>query len=214
MEIRLSSSLRQQVEKGVSLLKEGGIIAFPTDTVYSLSAAVNNIAAVERIYRIKERPRHMALPLLLADQSQLDKVAVSIPASARLLAERFMPGALTLVLPRAESVPDIVSGPNNSVAVRIPDHPIALALLRGTGTPLTGTSANLSGRPSSLTADEVNAQLDGRIELIIDGGRCPGGIESTIIDLTGADPVILREGAISRQELEKLCPNLSVKGGE
>ena len=214
MEIELSSSLRQQVEKGVSLLKQGGIVAFPTDTVYSLSAAVNNIAAVERIYRIKERPRHMALPLLLADQSQLDKVAVSIPTSARLLAERFMPGALTLVLPRAESVPDIVSGPNNSVAVRIPDHPIALALVRGVGAPLTGTSANLSGRPSALTAEEVNTQLYGRIELIIDGGRCPGGIESTIIDLTGADPVILREGAISRQELEKLCPNLSVKGGE
>lgn len=213
MEIELASPVRRQVEKGVSILKEGGVIAFPTDTVYSLGAAITATAAVERIYRVKGRPQSQALPILLADSSQLDEVALSVPPSARLLADIFMPGALTLVLTKSASVPDTVTGTKDSVAVRIPAHPIPIALVRGVGVPLTGTSANLSGQPSGLTADEVEAQLGGKLELIIDGGRCPGGIESTIVDLTGEHPVILRESAISRAELARVCPDITVKGG-
>jgi len=212
MGTKLSSSIREQVEKGVSILKRGGVVAFPTDTVYGLGAVIAIDSAVERVYRIKERPNSRALPLLLADISQLDDVAISIPTSAHLLAERFWPGPLTLVLLKSDSVSDIVSGGNKTVAVRIPTHPIPTALARGVGTPIIGTSANLSGNPSALTAEEARNQLGGNIDLIIDG-ECPGGKESTIVDLSGETPVILRQGAISIAALRQVCPEIIVKGG-
>lgn len=202
---KLSSSTRQQVEQAISILKQGGIVAFPTDTVYGLGACISIPQAVERIYQVKERPRSMALSLLLADKSQIGEVAEPVPPIAWLLADKFLPGALTMVLPRAKSVPDIVTGGGATVAVRIPAHPVPVALARGLGAPIVGTSANLSGKPSSLTAEEVYAQLGNKVDLIIDGGRCPGGKESTIVDLTGEAPVLLREGAISREELEQVC---------
>ncbi len=202
---KLSSSTRQQVEQAISILKQGGIVAFPTDTVYGLGACISIPQAVERIYQVKERPRSMALSLLLADKSQIGEVAEPVPPIAWLLADKFLPGALTMVLPRAKSVPDIITGGGATVAVRIPAHPVPVALARGLGAPIVGTSANLSGKPSSLTAEEVYAQLGGKVDLIIDGGRCPGGKESTIVDLTGEAPVLLREGAISREELEQVC---------
>jgi len=199
---KLLSPVQKQVAQGIYILKEGGIVAFPTDTVYGLGAAVNLPQAVARVYQIKERPKNMPLPLLLADKSQISEVAEAVPPVARLLADKFLPGALTMVLLKSKSVPDTVTGGGRTVAIRIPAHPVPLALARGLGTPIIGTSANLSGQPSALTAEEVDKQLDGRVDLIIDGGRCPGGKESTIVDLTGETPVILREGAISKKELE------------
>ncbi len=198
---KLSLSLQQQIERAISVLKQGGIVAFPTDTVYSLGASISIERAVEQVYRVKQRPRQRALPLLLADISQIGEVAKVVPRIARLLAEKFLPGALTLVLPKLESVPDIVTSGGNTVAIRIPAHPIPVALVRGVGNPIVGTSANLSGQPSALTHEEARTQLGDKVDLIIDGGRCPGGQESTIVDLTGETPVILREGAISREEL-------------
>jgi L-threonylcarbamoyladenylate synthase len=208
MGTRLSASVREQVEKGIAILKKGGVIAFPTDTVYGLGASIAIDSAVERVYRIKGRPRHMALPLLLGDLSQLEKVAISIPASARLLAENFWPGPLTLVLFKSDAVSDIVSGGGKTVAVRIAAHPTPTALARGLGTAITGTSANLSGQPSALTAEEARAQLGNRVDLIIDG-ECPGGKESTIVDFTGGKPVILRPGALSREALRQICPEIN-----
>lgn len=205
MESKLSLSIQQQIEQGISILKQGGLVAFPTDTVYGLGASIGIRHAVERVYRVKERPRSMALPLLLADTSQIGEVAEPVPSIAWLLADKFLPGALTIVLPRSESVPDIITGGGITVAVRIPAHPVPVALARGLGAPIVGTSANLSGKPSPLTADEVYAQLGDKVDLIIDGGRCPGGKESTIVDLTGETPIVLREGAISREELEGVC---------
>ena len=205
MENKLSSSIRQQVEQAISILKQGGIVAFPTDTVYGLGACISIAQAVERVYQVKERPRSMALSLLLADKSQIGEVAYPVPPIAWLLADKFLPGALTMVLPRAKSVAALVTGGGKTVAVRIPAHPVPVALIQGVGTPIVGTSANLSGKPSALTAEEVYTQLGDRVDLIIDGGRCPGGKESTIVDLTGEAPVLLREGAISREELEQVC---------
>jgi L-threonylcarbamoyladenylate synthase len=213
MASKLLLSVQQQVEKGVSVLKNGGIVAFPTDTVYGLGAGIGIARAVERVYRVKKRPHTMPLPLLLADISQIEEVAGSVPKAARLLADRFLPGALTLVLPASPALPEIITGRGKTVAVRIPNHPIPIALARGLGTPIVGTSANLSGSPSALTADEVYAQLGDKVDLIIDGGRCPGGRESTIVDLSGETPVILREGAIAREELQKICPNITSKEG-
>lgn len=200
-----SAAIKQQIEKGIGILRQGGIVAYPTDTVYGLGARADDIHAVERIFRVKNRPPELALPILLADISEIESVASSIPRQARLLIDAFMPGALTLVLPKSASVPDIVSGGKDTVAVRVPDHEVTIALIRGTGSPVVGTSANYSGKSSPLTADEVYEQLGDNVDFIIDGGRCPGGTESTIIDVTANVPVILREGAIPRKEIEKVC---------
>ncbi len=201
----LFTGIGGQIEKGIHLLKNGGLVAFPTDTVYGLGACFSDIAAVERIYRLKQRPHNMGLPLLVADAAQLSEVAADISPAAWLLLRRFMPGALTLVLPRAESVPDIVTGGGGTVAVRIPNHPVPLALIRGVGMPIIGTSANISGRPSPLAAAEVLSQFGSKLEMVIDGGRCPVGRESTIVGVSGDVPRLLRQGAISRQELEQVC---------
>ncbi len=208
----ISPSIQEQLEKGVAILKRGGVIALPTDTVYGLGAAMNIDAAVERVYRIKERPRNMALPLLLADLDQLDDIASVVPTYVFILGGKFWPGPLTLVIPKADSVSNIVSGGTKTVAIRIPAHPIPVALARGVGTPIVGTSANLSGQPNALTAEEAHAQLGDKVDLIIEG-ECAGGKESTVVDLSGASPVILRQGAISKEELGRICPDITVKGG-
>ena len=210
---KFPSDIQEQVERGVSILKQGGVVAFPTDTVYGLGAWANLYQAVERVYQIKERPRNMALPLILAHTSQISEVAEPVPPLAWLLARSFLPGALTIVLHKSDSVSDIITGGGSTVAVRIPAHPIPVALAEGLGAPIVGTSANLSGKPSLLTADEVYAQLGDKIDLVIDGGRCPGGRESTIVDVTGETPVVLREGAISTEELRKVCENIVFKQG-
>jgi len=202
---KLPLHIQQQVERGISILKQGGIVAFPTDTVYGLGAWANLPQAVERVYKVKERPLNMALPLLLAHTSQISEVAYPVPQVAWLLAHNFLPGALTIVLHKSNSIPDIITAGGITVAVRIPAHPIPVALVEGVGAPIVGTSANLSGKPSTLTADEVYSQFGDRIDLVIDGGRCPGGRESTIVDVTGEAPVVLREGAISREELKRVC---------
>ena len=180
-------------------------MAFPTDTVYGLGAAANLPQAIEKIYQVKQRQHDKALPLLLEDISQISEVACRVSETAWLLARTFLPGALTLVLPKSDSVLDIISGGGQTVAVRVPAHAIPVALVNGLGTPIVGTSANISGHPSPLTADEVCTQFGDKIDLIIDGGRCPGGEESTVVDVTGEVPLILREGAIPRKALEEVC---------
>lgn len=211
---KLPPDIKKQVEQGIAVLKQGGIVAFPTDTVYGLGAWAGNQPAVERVYQVKERPQNIALPLLLARTSQISEVAEPVPRIAWLLADKFLPGALTLVLPRANSVPDIVTAGGMTVAVRIPAHPVPVALIEGLGAPIIGTSANLSGKPSALTADDVYSQFGDKIDLVIDGGRCPGGRESTVVDVSGETPVVLREGAIALTELEQVWGSIiSGKGG-
>ncbi len=202
---KLPSSIQRQVEEGISILRQGGLVAFPTDTVYGLGAGAGLPQAVERVYQVKQRPRDRALPLLLADISQISEIAFPIPQVAWLLARAFLPGALTLVLPKSKSVPDIITGSGNTVAVRVPAHPVPVALAKGLGTPIVGTSANISGQPISLTAEEISVQFGDKIDMIIDGGQCPGGRESTVVDVTGEVPVVLREGAISKEELRQVC---------
>jgi len=209
----LPSDLQQQVENGISILKQGGLVAFPTDTVYGLGACVNIGQAVERVYQVKKRPQSMALPLLLADTSWMSKVAETVPEIAWLLARSFLPGALTIVLYKSNSVPDIVTAQSRAVAIRIPAHPVPIALTRGVGTPIVGTSANLSGKPAPSKADEVYAQIGAKIDLVIDGGQCPGGKESTVVDVTGEEPVVLREGAISKEEIERVCGSIVLRKG-
>lgn len=201
-ETKVLPASEEAIATAARILAEGGLVAFPTDTVYGVGAHVFQPDAVERIYVAKIRPRDKAIPILLARADDLPLVAEGITETAWLLAERFWPGGLTLVLPRKDNVPDIVSAGGPTVAVRVPDHPVFLALIAALGAPLAGTSANLSGRPSPVTAQEVEAELGGRIELILDGGRCPGGTPSTVLDLTADPPTILRAGAIGVEEIE------------
>lgn len=204
MTSKLSVDIQQQVKKGVSILRKGGVIVYPTDTVYGLGAGLRFHKAIERVYEIKGRPRNMALPLLLADYSQLADLAKSVSPIALTLAHAFWPGALTLVLPAFSGVPDIVTAGGKTVAVRVPAHPVPVALSRELGTPIVGTSANSSGQPSSLTAEDVYAQLGDKVDFVIDAGRCLVGQESTIIDVSGDKLVMLREGAIPRADIERV----------
>jgi L-threonylcarbamoyladenylate synthase len=194
--------LQREIEKGVKILQMGGVIAFPSDTVYGLGADAFNSTAVERIYEIKTRPKHRQLPLLIADVEQMTTLAEPILEIAWFLARRFWPGGLTLVLSKTDSVPPyLASGP--TIAVRVPNHPVCLALIQHLGNPIIGTSANISGQPAALTAEEVGQQLGGKIDFVINGGKCPGGKESTIVDITHEPPIILRQGIIPSHELDK-----------
>lgn len=188
----------EAIREAVEILQRGGLVAFPTDTVYGVAAHGFQAQAIERLYEAKIRPRDKAIPLLLAGAEDLPRVARRVPEPARRLAVRFWPGGLTLVLPRAEDLPPVLTAGGDSVAVRVPDHPVALRLIRTVGAPLATTSANLSGGPNPVTAADVLRQLGGRIELILDGGTCPGGIPSTVLDLTVDPPRILREGPVNR----------------
>jgi len=210
----LSSQLTLRIDRAIEILKTGGVIAFPTDTVYGLGSDAFNIEAVERIYRVKQRPRHLPLPVLLADSSQLASIVDSVSGIAQFLTRRFWPGGLTLVLPKKSSLPDIITAGSDKVAVRVPGHAVPLALIRGLGAPVIGTSANVSDEPSPVTAEEVQQQLGGQIDLIIDMGKCPGGLESTVVDVTGRTPVILRQGIIPEQEIKKACQEYAREVGK
>jgi len=205
--------LPREIEKGVATLEKGGVIAFPTDTVYGLGADAFNATAVERIYEIKNRPRHQQLPLLIADVKQLTALANPIPEIAWFLARRFWPGGLTLVLAKTDSVPAYLA-PGTTIAVRIPDHPVCLALIQRMGNPIIGTSANISGQPAALTAEEVGQQLGGKIDLIINGGKCPGSKESTVVDVTHKSLIILRQGIMPSDEIDKAYKEYSEVNSE
>ena len=204
----LQTELEKQIIKAVSILKNGGVVAYPTDTVYGLGACMMDTKAVDRIFQVKGRPKGMALPVLLADRLQIAEIVTSVSPAAKRLADEFFPGALTIILPKSAVVPDIITGGGKTVAFRIPNHPVPLALIQGLGKPIVGTSANLSGYPSTLTAEEVRFQIGDKIDMVIDGGKCPGGIESTIVDLSGEKPVIRRQGAISIEKLRKILPDI------
>ena len=189
------------IDRAVELLAHGELVAFPTDTVYGVGAHAFQPRAVARLYAVKRRPTRLPIPLLLDGAATMDAVCLDIPPLAWELARRFWPGALSLVLRRAPAVPDAVTAGGATVAVRVPDHPLVRELCRRLGAPLAATSANLHGRPDPVTAQAACAALAGRIPLILDGGPCPGGVPSTVLDLTVTPPVILRRGPITAEQL-------------
>lgn len=197
----LSANSPQALSQALEILRDGGLVAFPTDTVYGVGALVFDEKAVESIYAAKERPVEKAIPVLLGDAEDIGQVAEEIPLFASRLIERFWPGPLTVLVPKKPSIPVVVSA-TSTVGVRVPDHDVARPLLRVAG-PMAVTSANISSQPSPTTAEEVHHQLGGRIALIIDGGRTPGGVPSTLVDCTGTEIQILREGPLSRDDLLK-----------
>ena len=196
--------LAEQIDRGVSILRQGGVVAYPTDTLYGLGVDITQPAAVEQVFEIKGRPQGMPLPVLLSGPETLSMVSDNVPPLAWTLAHRFWPGPLTLVVPRASNVPAIIAARGWTIAVRVPDHPVPRELSRLLGSPITGTSANWSGGPSPQTAEEVRRQLGDRVGLIIEGGPPPVGRASTVLDITQSPPRILRLGAISWEALAEV----------
>jgi len=202
----VQQTTKKQITAAVAVLKKGGLVAFPTDTVFGLGALADNVEAIKRIYEVKQRPASQAMPLLLSSLDEVDSVAMEVSETARRLMRRFWPGGLTLVVKKAAWLPDVITAGGSSVAIRVPDHPVPLALIRQVGKPLVGTSANRSGEDSPITVEEVFSQLGGKIDMIIDDGTpvLPG--ESTILDVTVDPPRIIRQGVVSRSEIEKITP--------
>ncbi|MGI5836448.1 MAG: peptide chain release factor N(5)-glutamine methyltransferase [Chloroflexota bacterium] len=201
---------RALIKRAADLLRAGEVVAFPTDTVYGIAAESRNDEAVRRLYSIKERPAHKAIALLIAGASQLPAITDCQSPALETLARTFWPGGLTIVVPWLPEIRIAGEKPLPTVGVRVPNHPIALAIIEEVGTPLATTSANLSGAPSAVTAREVAQQIGDRIALIIDGGPCPGGIDSTVVDITTDPPIVRRIGAVSVEQLEKLLGRIDV----
>jgi L-threonylcarbamoyladenylate synthase len=190
------------IARAVAALRDGGLVAFPTETVYGLGANALDAAAVLRIFAAKGRPANNPLIVHVAEAKEVRDIAAAWPEAAERLAARFWPGPLTLVLPRGPAVPDAVTAGGPTVAVRVPAHPVARALLEAAGVPIAAPSANRSTRLSPTTAAHVLRGLDGRIDLLLDGGPTAGGLESTVLDLTVAPPRLLRPGLIAPAEIE------------
>ncbi len=200
----------EAITAAAAVIRSGGTVAFPTETVYGLGANGLDPAAVEGIFVAKGRPRRNPLILHVASTEQARRLVTAWPAVAELLAARFWPGPLTLILPRAPVAPDVVTAGLPGVALRMPSHPVALALIDRSGVPIAAPSANLSGRPSPTLAAHVLADLDGKIDLVLDGGPTDVGVESTILDLTGEQPVLLRPGGVTREDLEQVLGKVLV----
>lgn len=185
------------------VIEQGGLVAFPTDTVYGLACDPYNVAAIERLYAAKGRDREKAIPLLLSDVGRLGVVASRVPEIAAKLGAAFWPGALTLVVERAPGLPEELGG-GVTIAVRVPDHAQLRAFLESCGGALATSSANLSGRPDAVIAAQVADYLGEYVDLIVDGGKTLGGVPSTVLDCTATPPTVLRSGAVSRTDLAKV----------
>jgi L-threonylcarbamoyladenylate synthase len=204
MHNRISQKVLKQISQAIIILKQGGVIAFPTDTVYGLGANISIPEAVERIYRIKGRSHVKALPLVMSRTSQIDQITDYVSPLAKLLIDRFWPGPFTIIVDKLKTIPDVVTSGGLTVAVRVSSHPVPAALIDGLGNPITGTSANLSGRPSPQKAEEVLSQLGSNVDMIIEDDEDVSGIESTIVDVSKEIIRIIRKGAISIEEIEDL----------
>ena len=200
----------EQYDEAAAILRSGGLLGIPTETVYGLGADALNADACRRIYEAKGRPQDNPLIIHVADAGWLPRYCKDIPASAYALARRFWPGPLTMILPKKEIVPDRTTGGLDTVAVRCPDHPVALELIRRAGVPVAAPSGNTSGRPSPTSADHMVEDMWGKIHGIVDGGPCGVGVESTIIDLTCEPPRLLRPGGLPLEALEEVLGEVQV----
>ena len=199
------TGLESQLKIAVHALASGGVVALPTDTLYGLAACAFDEAAVAKIFKAKGRDSATALPLLLADAEDARRCGTDLPPAMWLLAEKFWPGALTLVVRKSDAVPYAVTAGMDTVGLRVPDHPLPRAVARELGSPITGTSANRSGMPGLATAQSVRDELGDSIDFVLDGGDAPGGVASTVLDLSGDAPRVLRQGAVSKDAIAAAC---------
>ena len=198
-------SITKQIHTAVNVLKSSGLISMPTDTLYGLGVSAYDNKAIDRLYSIKNRPSNMPLPILIAENSDIERYTVEVPELAWRLVEKFLPGNLTIVLRRSNNLPESLSGGSETIGLRVPDHWVPREIIRELGNPITGTSANLSGMIDTTNAESVYRQLGGQIDYVVDGGPTYGNIPSTVIDMSNCDPVLIREGGITKPELEKIC---------
>jgi L-threonylcarbamoyladenylate synthase len=198
------SDADDQIARAVDVLRRGGLVAFPTETVYGLGADAANPDAVRRLFAVKGRPADHPVIVHLADAAQLDEWSSSVPPAARALADAFWPGPLTVIVPRSARVPDAVTGGRDTVGLRVPGQALAHALLSKFGGGIAAPSANRFGRVSPTTAADVRADLGDDVDLVLDGGPCRVGVESTIVDCTRAEPVIVRLGGVTREAIERV----------
>ena len=197
---RLDAADATAIVAAADLLRRGLPVVLPTDTVYGVGVLPFDAAAVERLYEVKGRPAEKGIPILLGDVADVAHVAGIIPSAAAALMAHFWPGPLTLVVPRRPELPANLS-PDDTIAVRVPDHAVARALIRAAGGALATTSANVSGRPPARAADEALAALDGRVAAVLDDGPSPGGVASTVVDCTVDPPIVRRAGPLSAADL-------------
>lgn len=197
------------IARAAACLRDGGLVAFPTETVYGLGVHALDRAAVARLFDAKGRPADDPVIVHVSSLDDLPALVRDVPEHARQFARRFWPGPLTLVLPRSAAVPDTVTAGLDTVAVRVPSHPVARALLSAAGVPVAAPSANLFSRPSPTTAAHVLADLDGRIDMVIDAGPTTGGIESTVLDVSRTPPTVLRPGLVTIAALREVVPDVS-----
>ena len=198
------------LQAAAGIIRDGGLVAFPTETVYGLGADAMNAEAAAKIYEAKGRPSDNPLIVHIADKEQVDLLAENVPEAAERIMEAFWPGPLTIILNKKKEVPHGTTGGLNTVAIRMPSHPVAQALIRESGCMIAAPSANTSGRPSPTTAAHVMEDMQGRIPMILDGGAVGIGIESTILDMTGEIPMILRPGYITKEMLEKVAGEVDI----
>ncbi|SNV00010.1 t(6)A37 threonylcarbamoyladenosine biosynthesis protein RimN [Megamonas hypermegale] len=208
--VKINSIKDEALTKAAEFIKNGGLVAFPTETVYGLGGDGLNSEAASKIYKAKGRPSDNPLILHINDQKMLHKIVNDVNSMAKKIMTAFCPGPITLILPKSDIVPSSVTGGLNTVAVRMPDNDIARELIRLSNTPIAAPSANISGRPSPTTAQAVYNDLHDRIDMILDGGACHFGVESTIVDCTEDVPIILRPGAITKEMLEELFPVVKI----
>jgi len=194
--IRVEPGERRAPRRALEVLRAGGVIVYPTDTVYGVGCRIDHEAAVARVFALKGRAATEALPVLLADPAQLDEYGTQVSAAARRLAALHWPGALTIVVRRSTRVPAAVAGGGETIGLRVPGHAVPRALVRELGVPIVGTSANTHGAPPPVTAQQAVFDLGDRVDLVIDGGRCPIGGASTVVDATGDSPRVVRQGAL------------------
>ncbi len=194
---------RPLIEQAGAIIRAGGLVAFPTETVYGLGADAYNPVALQRIFQAKGRPAWDPLIVHVATPQQILELTSGIPDLALPLIQRFMPGSLTLILPKSDRVSTIITAGRDTVGIRMPSHPVAQALIRASGVPIAAPSANRFGRPSPTNADHVLHDLAGAIEAVLDGGETPRGVESTILDLTTDPPTLLRPGAVPLEAIEE-----------
>ncbi len=204
METKFLSANNDSIELACQLLQQGEVVALPTETVYGLAADCRNSEAIKKIFRAKNRPCDNPLIVHIADLEMLNGIVNNIPDDAKILSDNFWPGPLTIIMQKGEEVCNETSAGLDSVGVRMPSHPIAREIIRRSGVPFSAPSANLSGKPSPTNAKDVYLDMNGRIPLIIDGGECDAGIESTVISVLTETPTILRPGIITQEMIEKV----------
>lgn len=198
----LSADNPESIQKAIETLQAGEVVAFPTDTVYGLGVDPFNISAIIKLFETKGREFNKAIAILVGNLDQIDQITDQLSETAKKLIAQFWPGGLTVIVSKKKNVPDLLSA-NQTIGIRMPDHPIALKILREFG-PLATTSANLSGKQNTISAYEVQSQLAGRVKIILDGGTCPGGIPSTVVNCVNEESNVLRQGVITEKQIREV----------